>query len=87
MHDDALDRGARDDLADWWPLPDGEDLRQQLVEAYDSPTRGYHDVRHLLEVCGRVEELVTGGAPVTDHMAVLLAAWFHDAVYDGRPGA
>jgi predicted metal-dependent HD superfamily phosphohydrolase len=60
-----------------WPLPDRPELRDRLVEAY-STGRGYHDVRHLAEVLGRLEELGEGG-----NAEVVLAAWFHDAVYEG----
>lgn len=64
-----------------WPLADRLDLRDRLVAAY-STERGYHDLRHLAEVLTRITELGE------DHNAeVVLAAWFHDAVYDGRPGA
>lgn len=64
-----------------WPLPDRTDLRDRLLAAY-STGRGYHDVRHLAEVLVRLEELGVGG-----DRELVLAAWFHDAVYDGRPGA
>lgn len=62
-----------------WPLPERPDLRDRLVAAYASG-RGYHDLRHLGEVLARIEELGEGG-----NAEVVLAAWFHDAVYDGRP--
>jgi predicted metal-dependent HD superfamily phosphohydrolase len=75
------------DLADCWPLSAGTRVRDQLLEAYADPARGYHDLRHLEEVCARVEELTGDGGITCDREAVLLAAWFHDAVYDGRPGA
>lgn len=65
-----------------WPLPDRPDLRDRLLAAYAAPTRGYHDVLHLTEVLDRLDDL---GAS-TD-VEVVLAAWFHDAVYDGHPGA
>jgi predicted metal-dependent HD superfamily phosphohydrolase len=64
-----------------WPLPDRPDLRDRLLAAY-STGRGYHDVRHLAEVIDRLEELGEGEDP-----ELVLAAWFHDAVYDGEPGA
>jgi predicted metal-dependent HD superfamily phosphohydrolase len=64
-----------------WPLPDRPDLRDRLLAAY-STGRGYHDVRHLAEVIGRLEELGQG-----EDRELVLAAWFHDAVYDGEPGA
>jgi predicted metal-dependent HD superfamily phosphohydrolase len=68
------------DLSPWWPgtLPD--DLRARLEAAYDDPGRGYHDLLHLGEVLQRLDELVPPDLPGRD--AVLLAAWFHDAVYD-----
>ncbi len=73
------------DLSPWWPLPDHEDLRGELEAAYADPSRGYHDTRHLAEVFERLVDL----APSTafDREPVLLAAWFHDAVYDARPEA
>ena len=74
------------DLADCWPLAAGAEVRDLLLEAYADPARGYHDLRHLEEVCDRVEELLRGGS-TGDREVVLLAAWFHDAVYDGMPGA
>ncbi|KRF17072.1 hypothetical protein ASG90_07000 [Nocardioides sp. Soil797] len=64
-----------DDLP--WPLPDHLDLRGRLVAAW-SRERGYHDLLHLAEVLARLTEL--GGSGDID---VVLAAWFHDAVYDG----
>ena len=52
-----------------------------LVEAYSAPGRHYHTLAHIgdvLRVAGRL-------APATtDPAAILLAAWFHDAVYDPR---
>lgn len=59
-----------------WPLPERTDLRDRLAAAYSSG-RGYHDLRHLAEVLARIEELGEGSDPV-----LVLAAWFHDAVYD-----
>ena len=64
-----------------WPLPDRLDLRDRLVAAYTTG-RGYHDLTHLAEVLARLDELGEGG-----NTTLLLAAWFHDAVYDGAPDA
>ncbi|MFC4787084.1 HD domain-containing protein [Nocardioides sp. MAHUQ-72] len=75
------------DLTDCWPIARGEHVRERLEAAYSDPARGYHDLRHLEEVCGRVEELVTVGGVACDRVTVLLAAWFHDGVYDGEPAA
>ena len=69
------------DLSAWWPLPGAEGLRAHLEAAYADPSRGYHDTLHLREVLERLDEL----GPAA--MRVVLAAWFHDAVYDGRPDA
>jgi predicted metal-dependent HD superfamily phosphohydrolase len=68
-------------LADRWPLPDHLDLRDELLAAWDRP--GYHDLLHLTEVLDRLDQLADAGADVD--MTVVLAAWFHDAVYDGGP--
>jgi predicted metal-dependent HD superfamily phosphohydrolase len=72
-------------LADRWPLPGsvaGDALREALLAAWASPDRGYHDLRHLTEVLDRLDELAAGGAAFPEP-PVRLAAWFHDAVYDG----
>jgi predicted metal-dependent HD superfamily phosphohydrolase len=50
-----------------------------LVAAWSEPHRRYHDLAHLAAVLGLVGELATAAA---DPAAVLLAAWYHDAVYD-----
>src|SRR5687768_15005790 len=69
------------DLSAWWPLPGAEGLRAELEPAYADPSRGYHDTLNWREVLDRLDEL----GPADD--AVVLAAWFHDAVYGGRPDA
>lgn len=74
------------DLSDRWPLPDSTSVRDELTAAYADPSRGYHDVRHLTEVLDRLDELAGHGATY-DAKPVLLAAWFHDAVYDGERDA
>ena len=68
------------DVVDRWPLAD-PGLRDELLAAWGSPDRGYHDLTHLAEVLDRLDELGC------DDRSVVLAAWFHDAVYDGEPGA
>ena len=74
------------DLSDRWPLPDSPGVRDELAAAYADPSRGYHDTRHLTEVLDRLDELAGNGAAY-DPTPVLLAAWFHDAVYDGERDA
>ncbi len=69
-----------------WPLGDElADVRDALVAAY-ATGRGYHDLRHLAEVLDRIDELAAAGEEF-DVLAVRLAAWFHDGVYDGEEGA
>lgn len=74
------------DLLLTWPLAGARELAARLVAAYAHPERHYHDTRHLAEVLERVHELSAQGEAF-DRMAVVLAAWFHDGVYDGRPEA
>ena len=73
-------------LTDRWPLPGTDAVRDELLRAYGDPGRGYHDTRHLTEVLDRLDELAEVGTSF-DRVAVGLAAWFHDGVYDGRPEA
>ncbi|MER6949872.1 metal-dependent phosphohydrolase [Nonomuraea sp. NPDC000554] len=55
----------------------------ELVARWAEPHRRYHTLDHLAAVLAAIDSLAeTAGDPV----AVRLAAWFHDAVYDGRPG-
>ena len=69
------------DLRRYWPtgLPDA--LRTRLETAYGAADRGYHDRQHLVEVLDHVDDLMADDDPARE--AVLLAAWFHDAVYEG----
>ncbi|MDQ6688677.1 MAG: hypothetical protein M3Z50_13975 [Actinomycetota bacterium] len=75
------------DLDRWWPglLDKRAQIRDRLVAAYDDKTRGYHDLRHLEEVFGRLDMLMPAEFP--DRDAVLLGAWFHDAVYESGTSA
>ncbi|MGI5289263.1 HD domain-containing protein [Nonomuraea polychroma] len=58
-------------------------LGAELIARWDEPHRRYHDLAHLTAVLDAVDELA---GEAQDLAAVRLAAWFHDAVYDGRPG-
>ncbi|WP_435771912.1 HD domain-containing protein [Nocardioides sp. SYSU DS0651] len=69
-----------------WPLTGADRLRDELLAAYGEPTRAHHGPRHLSEVLHRLAELAAAGTPF-DRTPVLLAAWFHDAVYDGERDA
>jgi predicted metal-dependent HD superfamily phosphohydrolase len=50
-------------------------LRDELLAAWSAPHRRYHTPRHLLAVLAGAR----GGSP---EPAFVLAAWFHDAVYE-----
>jgi predicted metal-dependent HD superfamily phosphohydrolase len=69
-------------LAARWPLDESAALRDELLVAWDRP--GYHDLLHLTEVLDRLDRLEQAGARF-DPTTTRLAAWFHDAVYDGAP--
>lgn len=69
-----------------WPLEGAEPIRDELLAAYSHPSRGYHDVTHLQAVLDRLDALAAHGV-VFDDLPVRLAAWFHDAVYDGERDA
>ncbi|WP_240969038.1 hypothetical protein [Streptomyces sp. HNM0575] len=62
------------------PEPDPDPYGVKLIERWSEPQRRYHTVDHLLDVLNRVDELAPH-TPGADVDAVLLAAWFHDAVY------
>ncbi len=63
-------------------LPGEPGLGEELLERWSEPHRRYHDVRHLAQALAAAEHLAAGEPP----RQVLLALWFHDAVYDLKPG-
>lgn len=76
-------------LADRWSrlLPGHEALGRDLLARWSEPHRNYHDKRHLLDVLRGIDRLLAAGeAPAVPHRPLLLAAWFHDAVYAGSAG-
>jgi len=64
-------------------LPDHPELGGRLLQRWAEPHRHYHDLRHLAHILDSLAILAHGRPPVE----VALAAWFHDAVYAGTPGA
>ncbi|MCC5579442.1 metal-dependent phosphohydrolase [Microtetraspora sp. AC03309] len=80
MEQPALRSPASLDLA---PSPCADALRAELIARWAEPHRRYHTTAHLDAVLAAVEPLA---GHADDPGAVRLAAWFHDAVYDGRPG-
>ena len=84
MHEMLLSRwtavllSARGGTRDPDPIPYGENL----LTRWSEPQRRYHTVEHLRSVLNRIDELAPHADPDTLHLdVVLLAAWFHDAVY------
>jgi predicted metal-dependent HD superfamily phosphohydrolase len=63
------------------PVADVEAAAMDLLRRWREPHRGYHDVEHLSEVLDRLNDLGCSEPEAR------LAAWFHDAVYRGEPGA
>ena len=69
------------------PLLDGHPgaraLGVELLDRWGETHRVYHSTGHLRAVVGQLDELRGHAA---DPVAVELAAWFHDAVYDPAAG-
>jgi predicted metal-dependent HD superfamily phosphohydrolase len=62
---------------------DREAAGLDLLARYDEPHRAHHDRRHLADVIAAVALLAEHAV---DLSAVMLAAWWHDAVYEiGSP--
>jgi predicted metal-dependent HD superfamily phosphohydrolase len=57
-------------------------LGTALLDSWGGGDRHYHDLTHLQHVLRHVEDLADHA---DDPTAVRLAAWYHDAVYDGAP--
>lgn len=67
----------------WQELrPQDPDLGEDLLARWGQEHRAYHTPVHLYECLQRLDVLTRSLSE-----EVLLAAWFHDAVYDGHPGA
>ncbi|TDE10378.1 metal-dependent phosphohydrolase [Jiangella asiatica] len=77
-----------DDLRQRWSAlagtaPAATAAAEELLTRWREPHRHYHSIGHLRAVLDAVDELAHCA---DDADAVRLAAWFHDAVYEGRPG-
>jgi len=93
--DPWVGRWQRDVSAATAPAHDhSDDQHDEVVEAgrdllarWREPHRRYHDLDHLAAVLTAVDLLAADGSQPDDVVVVArLAAWFHDAVYAGRPG-
>lgn len=63
------------------------ELGERLLQAWEQPHRAYHHSGHLSQMLADLDRLYaphshTGSTP----LPLVLAAWFHDAVYEGAPG-
>ena len=66
-------------------LPGHTALGEDLLARYEQPHRKYHTSVHLSEMLTALKTLYKRHHTATPR-AVLLAAWFHDAVYEANPG-
>ena len=66
-------------------LPGHTTLGEDLLARYEQPHRKYHTSVHLSEMLTALKTLYKRHHTATPR-AVLLAAWFHDAVYEANPG-
>lgn len=64
-------------------LPGHEELGFELLERWGEDHRKYHSRTHLLAVLEALDLLTNPGPPAR---SATLAAWFHDAVYEGIAG-
>jgi predicted metal-dependent HD superfamily phosphohydrolase len=53
----------------------------EIVQHYSAADRHYHNLDHLADVLGTVDRL---SDEAHNPVAVRLAAWFHDVIYDSR---
>jgi predicted metal-dependent HD superfamily phosphohydrolase len=60
-----------------------EDVHANLLSAWSEPGRHYHTLQHLSECLALAREWGGELAPV-DSALLVVALWFHDAVYDVR---
>jgi predicted metal-dependent HD superfamily phosphohydrolase len=79
---ERLNREWRTDLAPWGaPLPEVDEVFDDLANRYLEPHRHYHDLAHVASVRRFAESAI---AEAADPAPVRLAVWYHDAVYDPR---
>ncbi|TMR98672.1 metal-dependent phosphohydrolase [Nonomuraea basaltis] len=84
----AGDAARKSALAGDWIVLAGDSAASravgaELIARWAEPHRRYHTLDHLAAVLDAAAHLA---GEADDLAAVRLAAWFHDAVYDGRPG-
>jgi len=60
---------------------DGLVVYQELLSLYSEPHRHYHNLRHISDC---LDEFEFGRELAKEPLAVELAIWFHDAIYETR---
>jgi predicted metal-dependent HD superfamily phosphohydrolase len=82
----SVDRLTRAVLDAGWPREAALPLVTSLAEAYRTPPRAYHDLRHIEELLGWYTSVSTDGPGWRAPHDVLAAVLYHDAIYvAGRP--
>lgn len=66
--------------------PEKPALGEELLRRWSEPHRHYHTTVHLLECLDAIELLADKELGAPPPREVLLAAWFHDAIYEGKAG-
>ena len=62
------------------------ELGESLLQAWEQPHRAYHHSGHLSQMLTDLDRLYAYRTQGSTPPALILAAWFHDAVYEGAPG-
>ena len=62
------------------------ELGESLLQAWEQPHRAYHHSGHLSQMLTDLDRLYAHRTHGSTPLALILAAWFHDAVYEGAPG-
>ncbi len=65
----------------WARCAGDQQLFEALLARHREPHRSYHGIRHVAWVVRHVDDLANS-EPTDDLPAVIVAAFFHDAVYD-----
>ena len=62
------------------------ELGESLLQAWEQPHRAYHHSGHLSQMLTDLDRLYAHRTQGSTPLVLILAAWFHDAVYEGAPG-
>lgn len=62
------------------------ELGESLLQAWEQPHRAYHHSGHLSQMLTDLDRLYAYRTQGSTPLPLVLAAWFHDAVYEGAPG-